>query len=332
MGDVNQPLGITMINRRQFSQCIAAAAAVFSPPLLAQTRTLRLVVPFAPGGPTDIVARAIAEPMSRLLGSTVVVDNKAGAGGTLGMAEVARAPADGSVLGLATVSTHGVNPVLYRKLSYDAKQDFAPVSELVRAPVVMLVNANVPARNMAEMLAPLTANPGKLSYGSPGSGTVGHMLTELFKSQTQTFMVHIPYRGSGPALTDLMAGQIQVYFDQLASALPHIKAGRVRALAVSWDKRLEVLPDVPTFAEVALPANNAPTWFGVVAPAKTPAAEVRRFNEVILKALHDTAVRERFAQLALFPSGSTPEAFAQTIAREIDTMARVAKFAGIELE
>ncbi|MEP6791503.1 MAG: tripartite tricarboxylate transporter substrate binding protein BugE [Ramlibacter sp.] len=299
---------------------------------LAQGRALRLVVPFPPGGATDITARVLTEPLSRLLGQPVLVDNRAGAGGSIGMAEVAKSAPDGLTLGVATLSTHGVNPAVYKKLSYDPIKDFAAVTEIVKAPGVLVVNSTVPATNFEEFIRYLKANPGKVTYASPGNGTIGHMWGELFKSTTNTFMVHIPYRGAGPALNDLLAGQVSVYFDQVASSLPYIQSGKLRALAVSWGKRLDVLPSVPTYGELALFSNNDPSWFGLVAPAATSPAAVKRVQEAVAKALREPAVRDRLAGQGLFPSGTTPEDFTVQIRKEIDKMRRISKFARISLD
>ena len=297
-----------------------------------QSKPLRLVVPFPPGGATDITARIMAEPMSRALGQSVIVENRAGAGGSIGMAEVAKAAPDGFTLGVATLSTHGVNPSVYKKLPYDPIKDFAAVSELVKAPGVLVVNAALPVANFAELIKYLKANPGKVTFASPGNGTIGHMWGELFKSTTNTFMVHIPYRGAGPALNDVVAGQVNVYFDQVASSLPFIQSGKLRAIAVSWGKRLDVLPNVPTYGELALFSNNDPSWFGLVAPAGTPAATVQRMNDAVVKSLKEPAVRDKLAALGLFVTGTSADDFTNQVRKEIDKMQRIAKFAKISLD
>lgn len=215
----------------------------------------------------------------------MVVDNRAGAGGSIGMTEVARAAGDGLTLGLATLSTHGVNPAVYRKLPYDALKDFAPVAQLVMAPGVLVVSPTVQVTDFASFVRLLKSKPGQVSYASAGNGTIGHMWAELFKSSTGTFMVHIPYRGAAAAMTDVMSGQVGAYFDQVASSLPHIKSGRLRALAVSWPSRLPMLPDVPTFAEVSLASNNAPSWFGLVAPAAMAPALVQKTHAAVARVL-----------------------------------------------
>lgn len=296
------------------------------------TRPLRLVVPFPPGGATDITARVLAEPLARLLGQAVVVENRAGAGGSIGMSEVSKSAGDGLTLGVATLSTHGVNPVVYKKLPYDPVKDFVAVTEVVKAPGVLVVNPSLPVANFTELVKYLKANPGKVSYASPGNGTIGHMWGELFKNTTNTFMVHIPYRGAGPALNDVIGGQVMAYFDQVASSLPFIQSGKLKAIAVSWGKRLEVLPDVPTYGELTLFSNNDPSWFGLVAPAATPVSVVGRIQQAVAKALQEPAVRTKLAGQGLFPSGSSPDEFAAQIKKEIEKMQRIARFAKISLD
>lgn len=295
-------------------------------------KPLRLVVPFPPGGATDITARVMTEPLSRILGQSVIVENRAGAGGSIGMSEVAKSAPDGFTLGVATLSTHGVNPSVYKKLPYDPIKDFAPVTELVKAPGVLVVNAALPVTNFAELVKYLKANPGKVTFASPGNGTIGHMWGELFKNTTNTFMVHIPYRGAGPALNDVVAGQVNLYFDQVASSLPFIQSGKLRAIAVSWGKRLDVLPAVPTYGELALFSNNDPSWFGLVAPAGTPATAVKRINDAVVAALKEPAIRDKLAAQGLFATGTSSDDFALQIKKEIDKMQRIAKFAKISLD
>ncbi|MFE8646216.1 tripartite tricarboxylate transporter substrate binding protein BugE [Sphingomonas sp. NCPPB 2930] len=299
----------------------------------AQGKPIRIVVPFPPGGATDITGRALQEPLSRLLQQPVVIDNRAGAGGSIGMAEVARAAPDGLTLCVATLSTHGVNPAVFQKLPYDPIKDFVGVTEIVKAPGVLAINPKeVPVQSFAELVRFLKANPGKVSYASPGNGTIGHMWGELFKNSTGTSMVHIPYRGAGPALNDVLAGQVAVYFDQVASSLSYVKTGKLKALAVSWGSRLDVLPDVPTYAELGFPAINDPSWFGLVAPAGTPPAVVAQLQQAVAAALKSPGVAERLAGQGLYPSGTTPAAFTRQIASEIDKMKKVAAFAKIQLD
>jgi tripartite-type tricarboxylate transporter receptor subunit TctC len=311
----------------------ALAAASVAPGMsFAQGKPIRLVVPFPPGGATDITGRVLADALGPILQQTVVVDNRAGAGGSIGMAEIARATPDGSTFGVATLSTHGVNPAVYAKLPYDPLS-FVAVTELVKAPGVIVINPKeLPVANFAELVKYLKANPGKVSYASPGNGTIGHMWGELFKSSTGTSMVHIPYRGAGPAINDVLAGQVPVYFDQVASSLPHVKSGKLRALAVSWNTRLDVLPDVPTYGQLGYPANNDPSWFGLVAPAGTPAAVALRMQQAVVTAFKDPAVRERLALQGLYASGTTPAEFDAEIKSEIAKMKKVAAFAKISLD
>ena len=321
-----------MKRRHVLNIASGSVASVALGPLMAQAKPVRLVVPFPPGGATDITARALQEPLSKALGQPVIVDNRAGAGGSIGMAELAKAAPDGLTLGMATLSTHGVNPAVYKKLPYDPLKDFAPITELVKAPGVLVVNAKLPVNSFEEFVKYLKANPGKVSYASPGNGTIGHMWGELFKSTTNTFMVHIPYRGAGPALNDVIGGQVQVYFDQVASSLPYIQGGRIKALAVAWPTRLEVLKDTPTYAEKSLFSNNDASWFGLLAPAGTPEATVNRVHQAVAAALKDAALVDKLKGQGLFASGSRPQEFAVQIRKEIEKMQRIAKFAKITLD
>jgi tripartite-type tricarboxylate transporter receptor subunit TctC len=321
------------MKRRHLLTNLAAASFIPGMSFAQEGKPLRIVVPFPPGGATDITVRALQESLTRILKQPVVLDNRAGAGGSIGMAEVARAPADGLTLGVATLSTHGVNPAVYSKLPYNPLKDFVGVTEIVKAPGVVVVNpAALPVKDFADLVKYLKANPGKVSFATPGNGTIGHMWGELFKSSTGTSMVHIPYRGAGPAINDVLAGQVAVYFDQVASSLPHIKSGKLKALAVSWPTRLDVLPDVPTYAQLGFANNNDPSWFGLVAPAGTPAAAVDRIQQAVAQALQEPAVRERLAGQGLYPSGTTPKEFSAQLVREIDKMKRVAAYAKIALD
>jgi tripartite-type tricarboxylate transporter receptor subunit TctC len=321
------------MKRRHLLTTLAAASFVPGISFAQDAKPLRIVVPFPPGGATDITVRALQESLVRILKQPVVLDNRAGAGGSIGMAEVARAPADGLTLGVATLSTHGVNPAVYSKLPYNPIKDFVGVTEIVKAPGVVVVNPTaLPVKDFADLVKYLKANPGRVSFATPGNGTIGHMWGELFKSSTGTSMVHIPYRGAGPAINDVLAGQVAVYFDQVASSLPHIKAGKLKALAVSWPGRLDVLPEVPTYAQLGFANNNDPSWFGLVAPAGTPTAAVDRIQQAVAQALQEPAVRERLAGQGLYPSGTTPKEFSAQLVREIEKMKRVAAYAKIALD
>lgn len=321
------------MQRRYLLSALAAASVAPGISWGQESKPLRVIIPFPPGGATDITARSLQEPLARILKQPVVLENRSGAGGSIGMAEVARAPADGLTIGVATLSTHGVNPAVYSKLPYHPTKDFVGVTEIVKAPGVIVINpAVLPVKDFAELVKHLKANPGKVSYATPGNGTIGHMWGELFKSSTGTSMVHIPYRGAGPAINDVLAGQVAVYFDQVASSLPHIKSGKLKAMAVSWPARLDVLPDVPTYAELGYKQANEPSWFGVVAPAGTPAAAVDRIQQAVAQAIKEQAVAERLAGQGLYPSGTSAKDFTAQIAREIEKMKRVAEFAKVKLD
>lgn len=315
---------------------IAPAAAWLAGAARAQPasalRPVRLLVPFAAGGATDITARALAGPLSQLLGVPVAVENRPGAGGATCMAEVAAAAPDGATLGVATLSTHGVNPAVYKHLPYDALEGFTPVTEIVKAPGVLVVHPSLPVQDFAQFVQYVKARPGKLAYASPGTGTIGHMWGELLKSSTNLRMNHAPYAGAAPAVAEVLAGRVPVYFDQVASSLPHIQAGRLRALAVSWHQRLAVLPQVPTSAELSLFSNNDPSWFGLVAPARMPAALARRLRDAVAAVLRDPQVLARLGEQGLFASGSLPDEFAALIRKEVEKMRRVSRFAHITLD
>ncbi|ANY61162.1 ABC transporter substrate-binding protein [Comamonas aquatica] len=323
------------MQRRTWFASLSAAVLAASLPLGAtaqESGALRIVVPFPPGGATDMVPRNMQDVLSRLLGQPVVIENKAGAGGSIGMTEVARAT-DGLTFGVATLSTHGVNPAVYKKLPYDAVKDFVGVTEVVKAPGVIVINPSIiPVKNFAELVAYLKAHPGKVSYATPGNGTIGHMWGAQFIKSTGVDMVHIPYRGAGPAVNDVLGGQVPVYFDQVASSLPHVKAGKLRAIAVSWSERLAVLPDVPTYKEVGHPELNDPSWFGLVAPKSTPPEQVARVQKAVAEALKDPAVKQRMDAQGLFVSGTSSADFTKQIASEVAKMKGVAAAAGISID
>ena len=290
------------------------------------------MVAFTAGGTTDVIARSVGQLLSEQFKQPFVVENKPGSGGNIGNEMVARSPADGYTITVASVGPIAVNPTMFKDLKYDPLTDLTPVILIADVPNVLVINPKTPVKNFAEFVAYLKANPDKLSYASPGNGTIGHMWGEMFKNATGTAMTHVPYKGAGPALNDVLGGQVPVYFDQVAPSVPHIQSGKLRALAVSWDKRLEVLPDVPTYAELGFASLNDPSWFGLVAPAGTPPQAINRVRDAAVAALKDPAVTERLAALGLYVSGTTPEAFGQEIAHEIEKMRTIGEKAGIKAD
>jgi tripartite-type tricarboxylate transporter receptor subunit TctC len=280
-------------------------------------KPVRLIVPFAPGGTTDIVARVVGERLGRELGQSAIIENRVGGGGTVGADYVAKSPPDGYILGIATVSTLATNPAMIAKMPYDAAKDFQPVINLVNVPNVMNVNpGKFPVKDMAEFVGILKRNPGKYSYGSGGAGSISHLDVELFKVLTGTFMVHIPYRGSGPAMNDVIAGQVDAQIDNLPSSLPHIKAGKLKALAVMAERRVDVLPEVPTFAEAGLKDANNMAWYGLLAPAGTPRDIIEKIRAAAIRTLADPDTRKRLMDSGAVIDGGSMEAFSAKIARE----------------
>jgi tripartite-type tricarboxylate transporter receptor subunit TctC len=296
------------------------------------TKPIRLVVPFPPGGATDILARDVAQRLTDAWGQSVIVDNRPGAGGNIGSELVAKSPPDGYTLEMGTVGTHAINASLYAKMPYDNVKDFVPVILVAGVPNVLVVNPSVPVNSVAELIAYAKANPGKLNFASSGNGTSIHLSGELFKVMAGVQMTHVPYKGSAPALQDLLGGQVQLMFDNLPPSLPQIKAGKLRALAVTSSTRALALPDVPTLAESGLPGFEASSWFGVLAPAGTPPAIVTKLNTEIANWLSTPAAREKLTKQGANPAGGTPEDFAKHIAAETAKWAKVVKESGARID
>ncbi len=322
-----------MINRRQFS--LAAAAALATPRAFAQTypgKPVRLIIPFPPGGATDILGRVLAQKLGEQLGQQVVVENRPGAGGAIGSELAAKAAPDGYTILLATVSTHSVGPALNPKMPYDVKRDFVPIVHMADATNVLIVSPVLPVNNLKELIAYARANPGKLNYSSSGNGTIVHMTGEMFKMATGTFVVHIPYKGTALAIPDLIAGQVSFMFDNIASALPHIRSGKVKPFGITQLKRSPLVPEIPTMDEAGLKSFESNTYFGLFGPAGMPAAIVQRLNAEINKALLASDFRERLAANGAEPVGGSPEQFARVIERETAKFAAVIMRAGIKHE
>ncbi|MBB2752218.1 UNVERIFIED_ORG: tripartite-type tricarboxylate transporter receptor subunit TctC [Rhizobium aethiopicum] len=309
-----------------FATGASAAAADFP------DHAITMVVPFAAGGSTDVVARIVAQKMSEDLGQQVIVQNVAGAGGNLGAGNVARAEPDGYTILMGTVATHALNPLILKSTPYDPEKDFAPVSLLVVVPNVLVVNPELPAKTVQELIALLKAEPDKYSYASSGNGTPLHLSGELFKSMAGVSMQHIPYKGAGPALNDVIGNQVPIMFDNLPSSSSHIKAGTLRALAVTTAARAPSFPDVPTVAESGIPGYETYTWNALFAPAKTPNEVVMRLNASANKALKDPAVAERMKEFSATIVGSTPDELAAHVKAELAKWGPVVKGANIQME
>ncbi|MBU6272891.1 MAG: tripartite tricarboxylate transporter substrate binding protein [Betaproteobacteria bacterium] len=324
--------------RRRLIAGLPAAALAAALPASARaqawpTRPVRLVIPFPAGGATDIIGRTLATRLGATLGQQVVVENRPGAGGSIGADAVAKAPADGYTLLMGTGSTHSVGPAINPKMPYDAFRDFAPVAHVANAPSVLVVGAGFPARTVQELVALLRRSPGRYNFGSSGIGTYPHLSAEMFKWRAGgLFVVHIPYRGTGLVITDLVSGQIAFLMDSVVSAQPHIRDGKVRALAVSGERRSPSLPDVPTFAEAGIAGMDISNWFGAFVPAGTPADILSRLNRDLNAAVRAPEVLERLERAGAEPAGGSPEQFARLIRADHENWKAVIRRAGIKPE
>ena len=317
--------------------CLCSALALVLTVTLAAaqpypSKPVRLVVGFPPGGPTDIIGRLVGTKLTEYFKEQVIVDNRPGAGGNIAADYVAKAAPNGYTVLLTHPATHAISPALYSKLPFDVVRDFAPVSQLVTVPNILVIHPSLPARNVRELVALAKKNPGAINFASGGSGTGGHLSGELFKTMAGIDMVHVPYRGGAPAITDLVAGQVQVMIDNMQALLPYVRSGRLRALAVTPSARVPVVPELPTIAESGVPGYDVSSWFGLVVPAGTPQAVIDRLNADSVKAVRAPDVAARFADLGATPVGSTPEEFRMFIATEIAKWGPVVKASGARVD
>ena len=328
-------------DRRRFNQSLLAAAAAGALPGWAQAqdatatypnKPIRLVVPFTPGGSTDILGRTIGQQLTQAWGQSVIIDNVPGAGGSIGADKVAKAPADGYTLLMGHIGTLAVTPSLYPRLPYDPVKAFAAVAWVARVPNVIVVHPSVPAKNVAELVAYAKANPGKINYGSGGNGSAAHIATEYFKLQTGTQLQHVPYKGTAPAVNDLVAGQIQLMFTGVPAVIAQVKAGQLRALAVSSPQRVKAVPDLPTVAETGYPGFEADQWYGVVAPAATPPALIAKLNRQINELLAAPEISNRLASEGAEATPNPPAVFAKLIETEIVRWRTVIQAGGVKVE
>lgn len=315
--------------------CLAAGTAALPGAALAQafpTRPITIVVPFSAGGTTDILARLVGQYLSTELGQPVVVENKAGAGGNIGGQYAAKAAADGYTLFMGTVGTHAINASLYKKMPFDPVKDFAPLTRVANVPNLLVVNPKQPFRTVPEMIAYAKANPGKINFGSPGNGSSPHLSGELFKSMTKVDLTHIPYKGSAPAVTDLLGNQIAIMFDNMPSVIPHVRSGKLHAIAITTSKRSPELPDVPTVAEAGVPGYEAMSWFGMFAPAATPKPVLDKLSGALAKVLANPEVKKKIADQGGEPVNETPAQFATFIKSESAKWGKVVKESGASLD
>ena len=319
-----------MKNLARLLQGLVLALAVTSAAAQYPAKPIRFVVPYPPGGPLDTVARLLGQKVSESVKQPVVVDNKPGAGGNIGADTVAKSAPDGYTILMGAVATHAINPTLYASIPYDPIRDFVPVTQLASTPNVLIVNPSVPASNVREFIAYAKANPGKLNFGSGSTGSAGHLAGELFKTQAGVDMTHVPYKGAAPAMQDLIGGQVQLMFDNFASANTQVKAGKVKALAVTTARRSALAPDLPTIAESGLAGFDINTWFGVFVPAGTPREVVERLRAEIAKAAGTAELRARFADQGIDLVGSnSSDEFAGFLRKQVEEFAVLAKQAGI---
>ena len=309
--------------------CCAALPAVAQP---YPSKAVRMIVPYPPGGGNDTLARLFAAKLSDRMGQQFVVENRPGAGAMIGTEAAAKSAPDGYTILLSSIATHALSPNLYSRVPYDPVKDFAPITLLGIAPTVLVVPADLPARNLQEFIAAAKAKPGALAYASGGNGTPPHINAEVFKSVAGIDLLHVAYKGGGPALVDLMAGRVQAMLDTAASAMPHVRSGKLRAIAISAPRRSPELPELPTFAEAGLPQYDTNAWYSMHAPAGTPPEIVRRLNAELVAILKDPEILARFKQLATDPVGNSPEEFAAFVRAELDKYARIIKAAGIKLD
>lgn len=339
---MSHPSCFISASRRHFSLGGLASAALLGTGLLAAgpaaaqaaypAKTITIVVPFAAGGTTDILARIAGQALTAELGQTVIVDNRAGAGGNIGAQAAARAPADGYTLFMGTVGTHAINASLYKKMPFDPIKDFAPLTRVANVPNLLVANPAQPFKTVKELIAYAKAHPGQLNFGSSGNGSSIHLSGELFKSMAKIDMQHVPYKGSAPAVTDLLGNQIAIMFDNMPSAIQHVRSGKLRAIAVTTSKRSPELPDVPTIAEAGVPGYEATSWFGLFAPAATPPAVISRLNAAIVKVLANPDVKKQINDQGAEVYSETPQQFAAFIQKETVKWSKVVKDSGASMD